>query len=153
MAVQSEPGVTHDWLAAIRRYLVASAIGNLVWEIAQMPLYTLWRSADGRTLLTAVLHCTAGDILIATASLLTSLVLLGVAAWPLAGRWRVAGATVLLGLAYTIYSEYLNTIIRQTWAYNELMPVLPGLGTGAAPLAQWLVVPVAALWIASRRSN
>src|SRR5262245_16617478 len=31
------------------------------------------------------------------------------------------------------------------WTYNALMPVLPWLGTGLAPLLQWVVVPSLAL--------
>src|SRR3546814_3917201 len=33
---------TVDWLTALRRYLVAITVGNLVWEFAHLPLYTIW---------------------------------------------------------------------------------------------------------------
>jgi hypothetical protein len=39
----------------------------------------------------------------------------------------------------------VNTAVRRSWSYNEWMPTLPWLGTGVAPLAQWLVVPTFAL--------
>ena len=45
------------------------------------------------------------------------------------------------GVAYPIYSEWLNMTVRQSWAYSSLMPVLPVTGTGLAPLLQWIVVP------------
>jgi len=48
-------------------------------------------------------------------------------------------------VAYTIFSEWLNTAVRQSWAYSPLMPVLPIMGTGLAPLLQWIVVPSTAL--------
>ena len=57
--------------------------------------------------------------------------------------------TVAAGLAYTVFSERLNIEVRRSWAYSDLMPVLPPVGTGLAPLLQWLVVPAAALWWAS----
>jgi hypothetical protein len=44
-----------------------------------------------------------------------------------------------------VLSEYVNTVIRATWAYSDLMPTMPWLGTGLAPLAQWIVIPGLAL--------
>lgn len=34
--------VEFGWLNVLRRYLTAMALGNLVWELAHMQLYTLW---------------------------------------------------------------------------------------------------------------
>jgi len=134
---------SYAWLPAMRRYLGVIAVGNLVWETAQMPLYTLWRTGSTHDIAFAVVHCTGGDVLIAAVSLLGSLLLFGAADWPRSRFLPVAAATVVLNLGYTIYSEHLNTA-SNAWAYSELMPVLPGLGTGLAPLAQWLVVPLLA---------
>ncbi len=133
----------HAWLPAMRRYLAVIAVGNLVWETAQMPLYTLWRTGSMQEIAFAVVHCTGGDVLIAAVSLFGSLLLFGGADWPRSRFLPVAAATVALGLGYTIYSERLNTA-SNAWAYSGLMLVLPGLGTGLAPLAQWLVVPLLA---------
>ena len=144
------------WLPAMRRYFAGIAVGNLVWEVAQMPLYTLWRTGSMAAITFAVVHCTAGDVLITGASLVGSLLFFGVADWPHGHFRSVAAMTVALGIAYTIYSEHLNTA-REAWTYSELMPVLPGLGTGLAPLAQWIVVPTlafcamrSAVWSESR---
>ncbi len=106
-----------------------------------------------RALTVAVLHCTAGDLLIATAALLLSLVILG-KGWPetQAAFRRVALAAIMAGIGYTIFSEWLNIVVRQSWSYSELMPVIPGLGTGLSPVAQWLVVPSIAFWRAQRGS-
>jgi hypothetical protein len=57
----------------------------------------------------------------------------------------VFAAVLAGGVAYTIYSEWLDTTVRQSWAYSPLMPVLPITGTGMAPLLQWIVVPSTAL--------
>jgi len=57
-----------------------------------------------------------------------------------------------LGAAYTVYSEWLNTGVRMAWAYSELMPVVPGIGTGLSPLLQWLVLPPLGLWLCGRWS-
>lgn len=131
------------WLPAMRRYLAIIAVGNLAWETAQLPFYTLWRTGSTQDIAFAVVHCTGGDVLIAAVSLLGSLLLFGAAQWPRSRFLPVAATTVILGLGYTIYSEHVNTA-SNAWAYSELMPVLPGLGTGLAPLAQWLVMPLLA---------
>jgi hypothetical protein len=136
------------WIGAVRRYIVASGLAHLVWEIVQLPLYTLWKAGTKGEQIFAVLHCTGGDILIAGSSLLTALALVGRRAWPTDGFARVAGVTMVIGLGYTIYSEWLNTAVRVSWTYSELMPVVPWIGTGLSPLAQWLVVPSLALWAA-----
>lgn len=139
-----------SWLAAIRRYLLVSAVGHLLWEMAQLPLYTIWHDAAPRTIINAVLHCLTGDVIIAIAVLMAALVGFGTARWPTERPVPVAAAVVGLGVAYVIYSEYLNTIVRQSWAYTSAMPVLPWIGTGIAPLAQWFVVPTLALLAASQ---
>jgi hypothetical protein len=141
---RARPGPA-NWLHALRIYLAVSAGANLFWETAQLPLYTIWRTGSAREIAFAVLHCTGGDLLIAAATLALALVAFGDPAWPIGGFGRVRLATILSGTAYTILSEWLNVSVRGSWSYSELMPVLPPLGTGLAPLAQWFVVPALAL--------
>jgi hypothetical protein len=74
-----EPGA---WLLVLRRYLPFVALANLAWEIAHLPLYTLWSEGSPREIASAIVHCTAGDVLIATASLVLALLLLGDHGWP-----------------------------------------------------------------------
>jgi len=136
-----------NWLIAIRHYLVAIAVGNLLWETVQLPLYTLWRTGTPATVAAAVLHCTLGDLLIGTIALIVALAVVGTPAWPAAKGVRVATATAIVGAGYTVYSEYMNISVRNLWAYTEWMPTLPWLSTGLAPLAQWFVIPpLALLW-------
>ena len=71
-----------NWLAALRAYLVTVAVADLVWELAHLPLYTLWRTGTPSEKLFAVVHCTAGDLLIALVSLTAGLVLAGDRDWP-----------------------------------------------------------------------
>lgn len=137
----------------MRRYFVASLVGNAVWEVAQLPLYTLWHNGTWGTITFDVLHCTAGDVMIAAGSLLAAWLLNGAPRWPLAGTIRVGISTLLIDSGYTVYSEYVNTVVHARWAYSALMPVLPLVGTGLAPLAQWVVVPSIALLWAVRRPD
>jgi hypothetical protein len=138
------------WLNGLRRYLVFLAVANLVWEAAHMPLYTVWNTDTGREMVFYWLHCVAGDILIGGSALLAPLLLFGSPRWPKEGYAVVAAWTVLFGLAYTVFSEWFNVQIRGSWSYSELMPVLPGLGVGLSPLAQWVVIPAVAFWWARR---
>lgn len=50
--------------------------------------------------------------------------------WPVEGHERVILATLALGVGYTIFSEWLNTALRSSWAYSALMPVVPVIKTG-----------------------
>ncbi|WP_162899861.1 hypothetical protein [Halomonas sp. JS92-SW72] len=43
------------------------------------------------------------------------------------------------------------TVLQDRWQYGELMPTLPLLGTGLAPLLQWLLLPPLIVWLARRQ--
>ncbi len=62
-----------DWTQALRRYLGVSIIANLVWEILQLPLFTLWTTGLLRQQAVAIVHCTIGDAMIAGLSRLAAL--------------------------------------------------------------------------------
>ena len=144
--------MTAPWLTVFRRYIPFVAAVNLAWEAAQLPLYTIGRDGMPGEQAFAVLHCTGGDVLIATACLLLALMTAADDRWPSHPSiyWRVAGITLGLGVLYTIFSEWLNIVIRQSWAYSDLMPVVPVIDTGLSPLLQWIVVPLAGFWFARR---
>ena len=86
--------------------------------------------------------------MIAAFSLMAALLLLGRSSWPTEGGGTVIAAAVAIATIYTVYSEWLNTIVRKSWAYADAMPLLPWLGTGLSPLLQWLLVPPLAYWVA-----
>jgi hypothetical protein len=80
--------------------------------------------------------------------------LIGDCAWPGGRRCAaVAALTLVIGLIYTGYSEYLNAEVRRSWTYSDLMPRLPGLGIGLSPFLQWLLVPAVALIWARRAGD
>jgi hypothetical protein len=134
----------------MRRYLPAIVAANLAWEVAQLPLYTIRREGSAGEIAFAVAHCTGGDAVIALGALVLALVGVGEPGWPTTGFARVAVAATALGAGYTVLSEWLNTTVRQSWAYASAMPTLPPLGTGLAPLLQWLLLPPLCL-LAARR--
>lgn len=149
-AEENAPISGRNWLVSLRRYFIVSAIGNLAWEFLHLPLYTIWTDSPFRENAFAAVHCTAGDLLIASSTLILSLLALGRHDWPQQGVRPVIAATMTMGIAYTIFSEWLNIDVRSAWAYREVMPVMPWLGTGLSPLLQWLVVPGMAFWWALR---
>ena len=138
------------WLPALRRYFACILLGNLLWEVAHLPLYTLWTTATRAQQAFAIVHCTVGDLLIAAFALLFALLTAGNARWPAERFTRVAFVTLGAGVAYTIFSEWLNLVVRQSWAYSEAMPVVPLIGVGLSPLLQWLVIPGVAMLVVRR---
>jgi len=117
----------------------------------QLPLYMIWSTGTFREIAFAVLHCTAGDLMIASLSLLIALLIFGNFAWPSERFVAVVVTTLGIGIGYTIYSEWMNTTVRKTWEYSKLMPTIPMLGTGLSPLMQWLIVPTIGFWAIQRR--
>jgi hypothetical protein len=133
-------------------YLLVATSLNILWELAQLPFYTIWRDSPIRDSLFAAVHCTAGDVVIAALVLAFAVLLMG-RNWPQDNYLKVAVLAVILGVAYTIFSEWLNVEVRRTWAYVPAMLRLPWVGTGLAPLAQWIVVPSAAFFLLRRRAS
>ena len=125
---------------------------SLAWELAHAPLYTLWREAQPAYIAFSIAHCTLGDALIGGSALVVALVLGRERAFP---RWRwgrVALLAAILGAGYTVFSEWMNIAILESWSYAESMPrlALGGFEIGLTPLAQWLVVPPLALYLAGK---
>ncbi|UWQ20099.1 hypothetical protein [Jannaschia sp. W003] len=141
-----------DWLAVLRRYFAFSLAGHLLWEIAHIPLYTIWTDGSAGEIAFAVVHCTGGDLMIAFSALLLALFGFGDADWPRRTSSPVLLAAVLMGVGYTIFSEWLNISVREAWAYRDIMPVIPVIDAGLTPFLQWFVVPVAAYWAATSQS-
>ncbi|HQT73716.1 MAG TPA: hypothetical protein PLX84_07220 [Acidiphilium sp.] len=131
-------------VAALRRYVLTVAAGNLAWEVLQLPLYHIWYHADALRLAFIALAGTSGDIPIAIVSLVCAFSLFGRerAAPPISPA--VAWTTIAIGLVYTIGSEMVHLRLG-TWHYAALMPRLPLLGVGLGPTLQWVAIPPLAL--------
>lgn len=140
------------WRLIAERFLPWFAGLSLVWEIAQLPLYTLWTEAAPGYIAFSVAHCTVGDIIIGASSLMLALTAVragALASWP----WRgIAIVAAILGTGYTIFSEWTNTAILGSWAYAAAMPriELGAVQIGLSPLLQWLVIPPLALYLTRR---
>ena len=125
------------------RFLAVMAAANLGWEVLQLPLYTVWSTASPPMIAWAVIHCTAGDMLIGAAAFV-----IGRRLTRGLPRTAFVAALVTLGVANTVFSEWLNVPVRGSRAYAPAMPVMPPFGTGLPPLLQWLVLPPAVFFLA-----
>lgn len=140
--------------SALRRLAWLGLTGFLLngnWEWLQTPFYhDATKSVND--IVWFRLHCTAGDVVILLGCALAVTGLRRSTSWLARPRILDFALMTALGLAYTSFSELVN-LGRDTWAYSELMPLVPGTQVGLAPLAQWLVLPTAAVWFAARLSR
>ena len=121
----------------------------VVWEIAHLPLYTIWAEKGVRASIWAALHCTVGDIFIAFVTIVGALIS-AVFAPGLRTVRAIAAITILSGLVITGAIEVASVQWLGRWAYGPLMPVEPFFGVGLSPLAAWIVIPLTALFLIRR---
>ena len=114
---------------------------NFVWEIWQAPLF---QSMDSLTHFEATLHCTLAA--------LGDVVILLIAFWIIAltersRHWIFHPKTIqvigfiAIGVVITVVIEAIAIHVLNRWQYATVMPTLPILGTGIAPILQWLIIP------------
>ena len=138
--------------AGLRPLLWLAVFGFLLhgnWEWLQTPFYD-----DGAVGVNTVVwyrfHCTLVDVLILLGcAVIVSVAVRGIG-WLERPDARHLAALSLLGTAYTVLSEQINVGLVESWAYSHLMPVVPGTNIGVVPVLQWLILPAAAAWLASR---
>jgi hypothetical protein len=141
------------WWVSAAIFVVAVAL-NYAWELAQSPLY------KGMSDFSRMLwHCFVASLVDG------ALVLLIFAAGGAVFRRRdwfvrpgVYGYALMLGsgLVTGVIVEWAAVHVLGRWEYTSLMPVVPSLGVGLAPVAQMLVLPpiifrVVAAWRSSPR--
>jgi hypothetical protein len=118
-----------------------------------MPLYTIWQTGTAEELIADVLVCTAADLLIAIVSLAAGIILTGWNKRRASPSPEVIFVTCLVAVSFTIFSEWINVHVTGTWAYSDLMPIVPGLKVGLSPLVQWVILPSLGILLAERCSR
>jgi hypothetical protein len=140
---------TRLWWGVPELQLVVIGFGlSVLWEFFQSPFYTDTFAATWGAIVFNRLHCAGGDALI----LLTAFWLVSLRwgrGWMDAGGWAPVGAFLVIGVAYTTYSEYFNVHLVARWAYSQWMPTVAGIGL--VPLLQWIVVPILSVLYVRRR--
>lgn len=128
-----------------------SLLLNLVWEVAQAPLFVFTGAPNASAIGYSLLHCTLGDGLIALASYLIAATVTRDIRWPARRSWLGGSIALTFGLVWTVTSEWRNVYGSGAWGYSPQMPLL--LGIGIVPLLQWLIVPLLTLGIVRRQQS
>lgn len=123
---------------------------NAIWEFGHSSLYTdhgrgLWYVVWSR------LHCSGGDVMILVITFWVVSLMARSRTWVTDDALWPRVLLVIGGLSYTVFSEWLNTTVRETWAYAESMPQV--FGFGLSPLLQWIVVPPVVLYLMRRAAD
>jgi hypothetical protein len=122
---------------------------NLAWEAAQLPFYTFAATAGRQEIAWDVIHCTFGDVGIALASFGTAAMATRDSEWPVRRPWLGLAVALVVGLVWTIQSEWRNVYLRGAWAYAPSMPTVSGVGV--LPILQWLLLPPVGVVMVRRR--
>ncbi|HCJ50545.1 MAG: hypothetical protein COZ20_03550 [Gallionellales bacterium CG_4_10_14_3_um_filter_54_96] len=124
---------------------------NLPWELVQIPLFREMPSLPHVVGVVRCLRAAAGDGLILLLAFWTIAWITGSRRWLFHLSPVRLGGFIAVGLAITIAMEYWATVVAERWDYADAMPRLPLLGTGLAPLLQWILIPPLALWLTQRQ--
>lgn len=118
------------------------------WEMLQAPL---WVGMANLAHAEGVRVCTIaslGDVAIALAAFWSGALAARSRLWLLDPPRGALFAYLLVGLVITIAYELAATGPLGFWEYAPSQPRLPILGTGLAPVLQWLLLPPLTLWLA-----
>ena len=114
------------------------------------PLYTISQAALSLRVALFLVSCILTDIAFALSALLVALLVVNDEFWPKRSYGIVASLVISFGILGTIAGEWLSVAVFGTWAYSEIMPIIPLIDVGLSPVTQWLAIPLAALWWSRR---
>ncbi len=122
---------------------------NFVWELLQMPLFGEFSEYPYYQI---ILHCTKatfGDVIISLVAFAGACLIARSRMWIVSMSKSGVVSFLAIGLIITITFEILATGPLNRWEYAELIPT--GIGVGAAPVAQWVILPLLQLWFVKRQ--
>lgn len=117
---------------------------NFFWEVVQTYFYTI-RDSPFSAMLYGWIHCTLGDVIITIGSFWLVSILSRNRRWFLRLNRLSFIGFIIVGVVYTLFSEWLNVHIFRSWGYNESMPIIPYIKVGLTPFLQWIIVPPAVI--------
>lgn len=135
---------TPEWVLALYLLLL-----HFTWEMLQTPFFAEMATMPHWPATLVCLRATIGDVAIGVLAFSFAAWTQGDRGWFLWPTKRALLLFVVVGLLATVALE-MHATAQGRWNYSELMPVLPGLGVGLAPLLQWLVLPWPALFLLRR---
>ena len=135
-------------------FFIFGALLNLPWELVQVPFYAEMADARHWDAIRICTRAALGDGLILLVAYWAAAVAARDRWWFRHWKWLELGTLLATGIVITVVLEHLATDSTHPtwgWRYSERMPVLPVVGIGLAPLAQWLLLPLLALWFVRRQ--
>ena len=124
---------------------------NFVWELLQMPLFAGFVDFQYYQV---ILHCTKatfGDVVISLVAFAGACLITRSRMWIISMNKSGVVSFLAIGLVITIVFELLATGPLNRWEYGELMPMVPIIGVGVSPVAQWVILPLLVLWFVKRQ--
>ena len=132
--------------------LILSFPMHFTWEFLQAPLFRSMQDVSHIDGIRICLQATLGDMVIALIAFWVASFLAGTRRWAAQPDRRSITAWLSTGVAITLAIEFYSTEVMVRWAYGSHMLRLPLIGTGIAPVAQWIVLPLLVLWYLRRLS-
>ncbi len=125
---------------------------NFPWEFLQTPLYQSmldaahWKATQRCTL------ATLGDVVIMVLAYGCIALTARSVSWferPTIGR---LSGFVVVGVLVTVVIERLALSDQSLgWRYSSAMPIMPLVHVGLAPVMQWIILPLVAVWFVKRQ--
>ena len=123
---------------------------HFVWEMWQVPLFDRMPAMPHWKAVRVCTLASFGDAFISILCFWAVALAAWSRAWVLRPRWHHVVGFAAAGIAITVVLE-ATALASGRWAYAEMMPTLPLLGTGLAPLLQWVLLPPLVVWLVRRQ--
>ena len=124
---------------------------NFPWEFLQVPFFATMSEIPHWDGVVACTRATLGDAVISLLAYWVASLRAGTRDWLSARRDAGLRAYLATGLVITVVIERTSTGPLARWTYSEIMPVVPALDVGVVPIAQWVVLPLALVYLARRQ--
>lgn len=138
--------------AALAPFALFAFLLNFVWEMLQTPLFAWMPHLPHWPMTLICLRATLGDVGIAIVAFVAGASTDKRLSWFEAPSKHANAAYIAAGIFLTAVFE-LHAIGTGRWAYSQLMPTLPWIGIGLAPLLQWIILPPIALYLTRRHDT
>jgi len=144
-------GRTMPW--AVPEIVVAlfAFLLNLAWEFLQVPFFAGMASMPHWEGIRLCIQAAGGDTLIVLAAFWITSGLGGTRRWIVRPSYRSGALFVGTAWLTAMLVELVCVHVLNRWAYAPGMPVVPWLGLGVLPAAQWVVLPPVVMGLASKQ--
>ena len=128
-------------------FVLFALLLHFVWEMLQAPLWVGMANLAHAEGVRVCAIAALGDVVIALVAYWSATLYARSRLWlldPPRATWAVY---IVVGLVLTVAYEYAATGAFARWEYAASQPRLPVLGTGLAPVLQWLLLPPLTVWL------